>query len=43
MVVSANGKRAGRTGSGVGQEEDCKETTIDEDVEIYSDDVKTAA
>ena len=29
MVVSAEGKGPARTGSGVRQEEDCKETTIE--------------
>jgi len=29
MVVSAKGKGAGESGSGVRQEEDCKETTIE--------------
>jgi hypothetical protein len=41
MVVSAKGKGSARTGSGIRQEEDCKETTI-EVSKATLDDVKTA-
>jgi len=42
VVVSAKGKGPARTGSGIRQEEDCKETTI-EVSKATPDDVKTAA